>query len=47
MSYAAPHLFGDRVLRFEDELRTMLKQASPTGQFSEEMRAVTVDLWHR
>jgi SAM-dependent methyltransferase len=47
MSYAAPHLFGDRVGQFEDELRTMLKQASPTGQFSEHMREIAVDLWHR
>ena len=47
MSYAAPHLFGDRVGQFEDKLRTMLTQASPTGQFSEEMRQIAVDLWHR
>ena len=46
-SYAAPHLFGDRVGQFEDELRTMLKQASPTGLFSEEMREIAVDLWRR
>ena len=47
MSYAAPHLFGDRVGQFEVELRTMLKLASPTGQFSEQMRAIAIDLWHR
>ena len=47
MSYAAPHLFGDRVGQFEDKLRTMLTQASPTGQFSEEMLQIAVDLWHR
>ena len=47
MSYAAPHLFGDRVGQFEDELRTMLKLASPTGQFSEQVREIAVDLWHR
>ena len=47
MSYAAPHLFGDRVGQFEDELRTVLKQASPTGQFSEQVREIAVDLWHR
>ena len=47
MSYAAPPLFGDRVGQFEVKLRTVLTQASPTGQFSEEMRAIAVDLWHR
>ena len=47
MSYAAPHLFGDRVGHFEQQLRSMLDQASPTGQFSEEMREVAVELWRR
>lgn len=45
LSYAAPHLFGDRVGQFEQELRTVLTQVSPTGQFSEEMREIAVDLW--
>jgi hypothetical protein len=47
MSYAAPHLFGDRVGHFEVKLRNLLKQASPTGQFSEQMREIAIDLWHR
>ena len=46
LSYAAPHLFGDRIGAFEHELRTLLRQASPTGQFSEDMREIAVDLWH-
>ncbi len=46
-SSAALHLFGDRIGQFEDKLRTLLKQASPTGQFSEEMGAIAVDLWRR
>ncbi len=47
MSYAAPHLFGERVGQFEHQLRSMLDKASPTGQFSEEMREVAVELWRR
>jgi ubiquinone/menaquinone biosynthesis C-methylase UbiE len=45
LSCAAPHLFGDRVTRFEGDLRTLLATASPTGQFSEEMREIAVDFW--
>jgi SAM-dependent methyltransferase len=45
LSYAAPHLFDDRIESFEHELRTMLGQVSPTGQFSEEMGEIAVDLW--
>jgi SAM-dependent methyltransferase len=45
LSYAAPHLFGERVGQFEDELRGLLAQASPTGEFSEQMQEIAVDLW--
>jgi SAM-dependent methyltransferase len=45
LSYAAPHLFGDRAPRFEHELRTLLTDASPGGVFSEEMREIAVDIW--
>jgi SAM-dependent methyltransferase len=45
LSYAAPHLFGDNIRAFEHELRTLLRQLSPTGQFSEDMREIAVDLW--
>lgn len=45
LSYAAPHLFGDRVDAFESELRTLLASASPDGTFSERMREVSVDVW--
>ena len=33
MSYAAPHLFGDRAEEFADELRGLLRQRSPEGVF--------------
>ena len=45
LSYAAPHLFGERIGAFEHQLRTLLKQRSPTGEFSEDMREIAVDLW--
>ncbi|MDX6326264.1 MAG: hypothetical protein QOK15_2618 [Nocardioidaceae bacterium] len=45
LSYAAPHLFGDRIGAFEEKLRTLLGRASGTGQFSEEMREIAVDIW--
>jgi SAM-dependent methyltransferase len=33
MSYAAPHLFGDRVEEFAAEVRELLRQRSPEGVF--------------
>ena len=33
MSYAAPHLFGDRVEEFADEVRDLLRGRSPEGVF--------------
>lgn len=45
LSYAAPHLFGDRIGSFEHELRTLLAEVSPTGRFSETMREIAVDVW--
>lgn len=33
MSYAAPHLFADRIDDFIDEVRDLLSQRSPTGEF--------------
>ncbi len=47
LSYAAPHLFGDQADEFERQLRDLLHRASPTGEFSEEMREITVHLWQR
>lgn len=45
LSSSTPHLFGDRVLEFERELRGLLQVASPAGVFSEQMRAVALDIW--
>jgi hypothetical protein len=33
MSYAAPHLFGDRVEEFADEVRELLRERSPEAVF--------------
>jgi SAM-dependent methyltransferase len=33
MSFAAPHLFGDRLPSFEDDVRTLLAERSPAGLF--------------
>jgi hypothetical protein len=33
MSYAAPHLFGDRLDDFEADVRALLAERSPTGLF--------------
>ncbi len=45
LSYAAPHLFGDRRGTFEQEVRGLLNQVSPTGLFSEQMREIAVEIW--
>jgi SAM-dependent methyltransferase len=45
LSSAAPHLFGERLRSFEDELRAMLRAASPSGRFCERAREVALDVW--
>jgi SAM-dependent methyltransferase len=45
LSSAAPHLFGDRVGAFEQELRGLLRQVSPGGRFAERMGEIAVDVW--
>jgi SAM-dependent methyltransferase len=47
LSYAAPHLFGDRLEEFEHELRGLLDKASPTARFSEQLREIAVEFWRR
>jgi SAM-dependent methyltransferase len=47
LSYATPHLFDDRVAQFEQELRALLRDASPTGRFSEQLREIAVEFWRR
>jgi len=45
VSSSSPHLFGDRCGAFLTELRQLLLNASPGGTFSEQMRAIEVDIW--
>jgi SAM-dependent methyltransferase len=45
LSSATPHLFADRLTRFEVELRALLHETSPDGLFSEEMRETAIDIW--
>jgi SAM-dependent methyltransferase len=45
LSWAAPHLFGERLGQFEEELRLLLRGVSSEGRFAEEAGAVAVDVW--
>lgn len=44
LSYAAPHLFGERRAEFEQELRALLRGRGP---FQERPRPVTATIWDR
>jgi precorrin-6B methylase 2 len=45
LSSAAPHLFGDHLQSFEEELRRLLRTASPSGRFCERAREIALDVW--
>ncbi|SDE32748.1 class I SAM-dependent methyltransferase [Glycomyces harbinensis] len=45
LSYAAPHLFGDRLDEFAADLRALLGKASPTGRFAERLSPIEAALW--
>ncbi|MEV0020436.1 class I SAM-dependent methyltransferase [Streptomyces tendae] len=47
MSFSAPHLFGDRRAGFEATLRRLLRDASPSGRFSERQPGTEVFVWPR
>jgi hypothetical protein len=44
LSSAAPHLFGARLPNFENDLRSLLRDVSPAGRFSERQRDVALDI---
>jgi ubiquinone/menaquinone biosynthesis C-methylase UbiE len=46
LSSASPHLFGDRLEQFDTELRGLLVETAENGCFSEQMRSITLDIWH-
>jgi SAM-dependent methyltransferase len=45
LSSSAPHLFGDRLDAFDEELTQLLAAGSADGRYSEQMRSIAVDLW--
>lgn len=47
LSYAAPHHFADRVGAFEADLRDLLRQVSPTGEFWEVTEEIMLSCWKR
>ena len=44
-SFTAPHLFGDRLDEFVSDLRRVLFDASPSGQFSYLMGDIQLRIW--
>ncbi len=47
LSGSAPHLFGEQRDTFERELRAILRQATPTGWFSEQPPDTEVFVWRK
>ena len=45
LSGSAPHLFGNRLDAFEDDLRRLLLGISPGGWFSERTREIALVIW--
>jgi SAM-dependent methyltransferase len=45
LSTSTPHLFGDHRAEFEADLRQLLRNASPSDLFSEQMREIAIDVW--
>jgi SAM-dependent methyltransferase len=45
LSSAAPHLFGERLPDFVADLRSLLRQVSPSGSFSEQLRDIQLAIW--
>ncbi|MFD9634004.1 class I SAM-dependent methyltransferase [Streptomyces violascens] len=47
MSYAAPHLFGERRDAFEADVRRLLQEVSPSERFSERQPSTEVFVWRK
>jgi hypothetical protein len=45
LSSSAPHLFGDRLLDFDRDLRALLRRAAPGGVFAERRREIEAVVW--
>ncbi|WP_433216555.1 class I SAM-dependent methyltransferase [Microtetraspora malaysiensis] len=46
-SDSAPHLFGERVADFEQDLRALLREASPDKGFAEYLPATAIMTWRK
>ncbi|WP_320069381.1 class I SAM-dependent methyltransferase [Micromonospora sp. RTGN7] len=46
-SDSAPHLFGQRLAEFDDDLRSLLDEASDEGRFSERAPDTEIFIWRR
>ncbi|GGS18086.1 methyltransferase [Streptomyces aureoverticillatus] len=46
-SFSAPHLFGERRDAFEADLDRLLREASPSGRFSERRPGTEVFVWRK
>jgi SAM-dependent methyltransferase len=47
LSWAAPHLFGERIAEFETNLRELLRRVSRDGRFAEQAREVELVIWEK
>jgi hypothetical protein len=45
VSSSAPHLFADRLDRFESDLRGVLKEASAEGRFAQQTGDTELRIW--
>jgi SAM-dependent methyltransferase len=45
LSSAAPHLFGERLADFVEDLRQLLRRTAPDGLFSEQLQDIRLFLW--
>ena len=47
LSSATPHLFGNRLPAFLDDLRRLLRDTSPSRMFSEQLQDIRLFVWRR
>ena len=45
LSNSAPHLFGNHLRQFDEDLRALLHRSNSSGHFSEQMRPVALHIW--
>ncbi|HKE66765.1 MAG TPA: class I SAM-dependent methyltransferase [Micromonosporaceae bacterium] len=47
LSSSAPHLFGDRIADFEQDLRALLRNAAPDDHFAEHLPPTEIRTWRK